>query len=425
MHLLATQSLSLDEADVAVDLEQSPADIVVLSFSDSDLSALSAAWHGRRDALPSLRLASLKRLRHPMSVDLYLDSVIGQARAVIVRALGGLDYWRYGFERIADVARAKGIVFIALPGDDRPDARLTALSTVAPEVVAKVDSYFRHGGPDNIGNALAFAASLIGREAAYDEPKAVGAASGMLADGRVVALSDLASAKDERPVALVVFYRAQLMAADTRPMQALMRARKDQGLAALAVAVTSLKDPEAGSALEALMAARRPAIILNATAFSSLREDGTSVLDSADVPVLQVMLAGSTREAWAASPRGLSPTDIAMNVVLPELDGRVVTRAISFKSVLEADADLEYASVHHEPDVEDIAHVAGARGGVGAARENACGRAEACARAFRLSGARGTCGLCRRPRYGGECGRDFECAFGCGLRCRRQGVGRR
>src|SRR5262245_6406622 len=105
MHLLATPSLSLDEADVTVDLEQTPADIVVLSFSDSDLSALAAAWHGRRGELPSLRLASLKRLRHPMSVDLYIDSVIGHAKAVIVRALGGLDYWRYGFERIASVAK--------------------------------------------------------------------------------------------------------------------------------------------------------------------------------------------------------------------------------------------------------------------------------------------------------------------------------
>ncbi len=32
------------------------------------------------------------------------------------------------------------------------------------------------------------------------------------------------------------------------------------------------------------------------------------------------------------------------------------------------------------------------------------------ARALRLSGASGTCGLCCWPRYGGECGRDFECA---------------
>ena len=73
MHLLATQSATLDEADAAVDLGQTPADIVVLSFSDSDLSALAAAWRTPTQTLPSLRLASLKRLRHPMSVDLYVD----------------------------------------------------------------------------------------------------------------------------------------------------------------------------------------------------------------------------------------------------------------------------------------------------------------------------------------------------------------
>src|SRR6185436_17321927 len=98
---------------VAVDLGQSPAEVVVLSFSDSDLSALAAAWQRDVDALPTLRLASLKQLRHPMSVDLYVESVIARARLVIVRCLGGLDYWRYGLERIADVARERGIQFAA------------------------------------------------------------------------------------------------------------------------------------------------------------------------------------------------------------------------------------------------------------------------------------------------------------------------
>ncbi len=37
MHLLATQSLSLDEADVAVDLEQTPCGrLSMLSFGDGD-----------------------------------------------------------------------------------------------------------------------------------------------------------------------------------------------------------------------------------------------------------------------------------------------------------------------------------------------------------------------------------------------------
>jgi cobalamin biosynthesis Mg chelatase CobN len=94
MHVLATELATLEEADVAIDLGQSPAEIVVLSFSDSDLSALAAAWQQDAELLPTMRLASLKRLKHPMSVDLYVENVVARARIVIVRCLGGLDYGR-------------------------------------------------------------------------------------------------------------------------------------------------------------------------------------------------------------------------------------------------------------------------------------------------------------------------------------------
>ena len=96
MHLLAIDSETLDEADAAVDLGQTPADVVILSFSDSDLSAVAAAWRADKAAYPTLRIASLKRLRHPMSVDLYVDSVVQHAKLVIVRSLGGLDGGRRG-----------------------------------------------------------------------------------------------------------------------------------------------------------------------------------------------------------------------------------------------------------------------------------------------------------------------------------------
>ena len=75
MHLLATRAVTLDEVDQAVDLGQTPAEVVVLSFSDSDLSAAAAAWQRKSTELPTLRLASLKRLKHPLSIDLYIDSV--------------------------------------------------------------------------------------------------------------------------------------------------------------------------------------------------------------------------------------------------------------------------------------------------------------------------------------------------------------
>ncbi|MDP2331705.1 MAG: cobaltochelatase subunit CobN [Reyranella sp.] len=358
MHVLATQLATLDEADAAVDLGQSPADVVVLSFSDSDLSALAAAWQQDAASLPTLRLASLKKLRHPMSVDLYVERVVAHARAVIVRGLGGLDYWRYGFERIGDIARENGVLFAALPGDDRADPRLTSVSTLAAEPLARLEQFFREGGTENLRQALHYVGSLLGRGNTWTPPAPVGPIAGFMLDRRTMPIAELCQAQDSRPSALVVFYRSNLMAADIEPITALLKALDREGLASMAVAVNSLKDPAVEADLERLVRARRPAVILNTTAFSARREDDSTVLDAADVPVLQVILSGSTREGWAGSPRGLSPADLAMNVVLPELDGRLLTRAISFKAEAPVDRRIEFGSVRHASDPDRVDYVA-------------------------------------------------------------------
>ncbi|TBR22993.1 MAG: cobaltochelatase subunit CobN, partial [Reyranella sp.] len=346
MHVLATQLAGLDEADQAVDLGHSPADVVVLSFSDSDLSALAVAWPLDADRLPGLRLASLKRLRHPLSIDLYVDTVACKARAVILRCLGGLDYWRYGVERLADIARDKGILFAALPGDGRPDPRLASASTMPPDSLALLDGFFQAGGADNMRQALRHVATLLGLPTPWTPPVTV------------PSLTLTAEPRGDRPRALVVYYRANLVAADTAPIDALVAALEVQGLAPMAVAVTSLKDPAVEAPLAALIERHRPSIILNTTAFSALRKDDTTILDRADVPVLQVVLSGSDETSWRDSPRGLSPSDMAMNVVLPELDGRLLTRAISFKQEQQADARLEHASVRHAPLPDRVDYVA-------------------------------------------------------------------
>jgi cobaltochelatase CobN len=357
MHLLAVPSASLDETDAAVDLGQTAADIMALSFSDSDLSALGAAWRGSPEALPGLRLASLKKLRHPMSVDLYANAA-SAARLIIVRCLGGLDYWRYGFERLADIARSKGILLIALPGDDRPDARLQELSTVPAPALALFDRYFREGGPENLSQALRLAANLLGAKFNLKPPAPIPPAIGLAASGAIASVEDLIAESTDRPHALVVGYRAAVIAADDKPLKALMDALAAEGLAPFGVAVTSLKDPKAAPTVERLIAERKPAIIVNATAFSALRDDGASVLDAAGVPVLQVALAGARYEAWEASARGLGPSDLAMNVVLPEVEGRIFTRAISFKADAAADPLFEHAETRHEPAVDRVLYVA-------------------------------------------------------------------
>ena len=146
MHLLTTSSVGLDDIVEAVDLGQSPGDIAVLSFADSDLAGLAAAWDAERSDLPTLRLAHLRDLRHPMSVDLWIDRVGANAKVILVRLLGGLDFWRYGVERLSALARERSIALAVLPGEDREDERLAAASTLPPRELATLLEFFREGG---------------------------------------------------------------------------------------------------------------------------------------------------------------------------------------------------------------------------------------------------------------------------------------
>ena len=141
MHLLAAQPGGISDGAEAVDLGQTPGDVVVLSAADSDLASLAAARDllcEKEEAFPSLRLANLMNLSHNLSVDLYVGSVIEGAKLVIVRLLGGRGYWPYGVEELASTARRQNVALAFLPGDDQPDAELVALSTLVPEATHRL-----------------------------------------------------------------------------------------------------------------------------------------------------------------------------------------------------------------------------------------------------------------------------------------------
>ena len=341
MHLLFRETRSLDEAAPAVDLGHPPAPLVVLSFSDADLAALAAADRGEA----GLNLAPLGKLRHPLSVDLYLEQTVAHARCVVLRLLGGLDYWRYGAEELAALCRERGIALAVLPGDGRDDPALAALSTMSAAAHARLDACFRHGGRANMRRALALMAHLAGLV-----PDDGGEAEALPQHG--VHLLDL----DDRPLAAVVFYRSHLLSEDIAPVTALAAALRERGMACGAIYASSLKAADTAGFVARTLAAWRPAVVLNATGFSArvsapspnpLPEGEGSPLDAADVSVLQLVLAGTSRAAWEASSRGLTPADLAMQVVLPELDGRLLTTAISFKT------DLDGRTIH-QPDPDGI-----------------------------------------------------------------------
>ncbi len=402
MHVVFRESHGLEEVETPTDLMQDPADLVVLSFSDSDLGAFAEAWHmggGEAGGLPSLRLANLAQLRHPLSVDTYVERTLEGAKGILVRLIGGRSYWDYGLSQLQALAQRRRIALAVLPGDGRPDPRLDEASSLPLSTLRRLAQLCDAGGAAAAQAALAQLALASGLSA----PPVRGGArplpevglwtpeDGVLEAGALEAIPDTgvhAETKTHRDAGgagqgaggvagdeargaapraprriwkekkgrrvLIVFYRAYLVAADMAPIAALCAAFRREGCEVVGLFAPSLKAPAAAEALAAAVIRLAPDAIVNATAFSGRGASG-SPLDGAGVPVFQVALATSTEAAWAEAERGLSPADLAMHVVLPEVDGRLLAGVISFKEPGVRDPELQFSRTLHRPHAPGIA----------------------------------------------------------------------
>ncbi len=353
MHLLAATPGGISDGSEAIDLGQSPADIVILSAADSELASFSGAYAKMGNDAPSLRLANFLNLGHNMSVDLYVESVIVGAKLVIVRLLGGQSYWSYGVEQISAECSRRGIPLALLPGDDQPDAELVTLSTLGSQACHKLWQYCVHGGPFNAQHFLNFAASIIDKRFKWLEPQPLlRAGVYKVGEGNV----ELGVLRQDwlvgQPTVVFVFYRALVQGDNTKAVEALISGLQDVGFNVLPIFVASLKDSVASAILEELLLEEVPDVIINSTGFA-VSSPGVSRIPTpfnhSGATVLQVVFSSSSMESWLNGLYGLSARDIAMNVALPEVDGHVLSRAVSFKGSSRRDERTQTDIITYEP----------------------------------------------------------------------------
>ncbi len=323
MHLLATTSGVIDGGATAVDLKQSPGDIVILSAADSELAALAAACDQLPATFPTLRLANLLQLQHNYSVDLYTEQTLAHVKLVIVRLLGGKAYWPYGIDRLTGLATETGCKLVLLPGGTAYDSELQSLSNIEPEQWEALRSYFATGGSENFSNALNYAQFILGKGPKPNSPA-------IFANAGYAGFTDLLIPKGDS--ISVIFYRSVIEGGQGGAFHWLLdNLLQSAGQAVFPIYVTSLKDKESQDFLRKHFAVNPPSVIINATSFA-VGDLANDVLSQQGCPVLQVTLAGSSKEEWQESKSGLKTKDLAMSVVLPELDGRIYAGVISFKS---------------------------------------------------------------------------------------------
>jgi len=350
MHRLATIPGGWNpSADGVIFVEQQPAPIVVITAADTDIQTFAAAVTQLPTDFPELRVVNLLQLQQQLTIDTYAEDVLAKAKVIIVRLIGGQSYWSYGLEVVQETALATGATLIIIPGDERPDPTLISHSTASLALVNQVWQYFIEAGIENYQNLLKFVATqFLHHPINYQPPQPV---------PRVGVYADYPRGQSGVGI---IFYRAHYLSGNTAVIDALCQALVTRNLTPIPIFVSSLKEPDVQS--ELIRYCRGVDVLLNTTSFSlaSLETDTPQVdlWETLNVPVFQVVFSASTREVWETSIQGLTPRDMAMNIALPEVDGRIITRAVSFKAVQTQNTSLQTDVVVYEPEESRINFVA-------------------------------------------------------------------
>ena len=376
MHLLAAQPGGFVDDEGIIDLDQSPAKWVVFSAADSQLSALANALDTLDiEGFPSVRLVNWLQLKKPAAFDLYADKVLGHTQLVIVSLLGGKSYWPYAIEQLQLwLAEKKERRLIIVPGDDSPDESLSALCNASAEICHRVWQYLRQSGHYNATEFFRFlAAEYFQIDTLWREPKSLPPCTlyfppALATGAHHVSLKDCLHYWQKEQlgsVAILLFYRSHLQAANTEVFDGLIKQLQQQGIAVLPIAINSLKDTETLALINQLIADSGAKLMINTTGFasntvanSSLSAEPTAFVapfvnsQGDGLPVLQLILSSSTYDDWQSYSQGLRTRDIAMQVVLPELDGRIITRAVSFKAESHYSEKAEMKVVRYELEPE-------------------------------------------------------------------------
>ncbi|MEO1373391.1 MAG: cobaltochelatase subunit CobN, partial [Cyanobacteria bacterium J06635_10] len=298
--------------------------------------------------------------------------VLEFAQVIILRLLGGRSYWSYGLEVVREIVQRNRTNLIVIPGDDALDLNLISHSTLPLAAVNQISRYFSQGGVDNFVNAFKFIAdncfsTLFNPPPPHEVPKFglydyLSKGHGALGND-IIACSSLINA--QLPKVPILFYRAHYLAGNTLVIDALAQALAERNIQPLPVFISSLREIDVQQELSEFLNSRdgnRFSLILNTTSFSLARLEterpSVELWEKLDVPVLQVILSSSSIEQWESSSQGLSPRDIAMNVALPEVDGRIISRAVSFKTVQNNNSALQTDVVVYKPVASRIEFVA-------------------------------------------------------------------
>ncbi|KPL90647.1 cobaltochelatase subunit CobN [Herpetosiphon geysericola] len=345
--------------------------IVFLTQADTDILLIEQARRQLPSDFTSLQTANVGEAEDQNALDSLLDRLLPQAEIVVVRLISGSRGFEHGIERLQQWTQQTNGFVLYLPGFEALDPELMALSNVGVPLAHLISSYFMQGGLDNVVNALACLSDhLLLTGWGYDAPRELprhGSYTPALNRCEGCTGSQChTSVQPTKPTVGVLFYRAHMLSGNTEFVDAICQAIDAQGMQPRAVYSHSLKEGGTNNlpaALECLQAEGPIDALICSLSFAlgNVNTEGPTLagweidmLQQLNVPIIQAIASGRSREQWQRAGRGLSSLDTAINVAIPEFDGRIITVPISFK-----EQDPNSGIVRYVPDHERVERVVG------------------------------------------------------------------
>ena len=328
MHRLSSKAEEYQEGEVVL-LQQPEAPVLFMSSASTDISTISSAlllednfkWQGR------IRALCINELSHKAQIDHYLNTSANNTKLIIIRLLGGTNHWPYGLEQIKEwKEKDEKRKLIVISGTDDNENELSKYSSENLEIVRFLSLLLREGGIKNISILLLILDSLlIGKKIDLDSFK--------LNKFETIKKWDWKNEKGYKVG--ILFYSALFKANDISFAENLVDIVRKKGMSPKVLVVSTLRNRDIQDKIIKFYKEECIDAIITTTSFSIANDNEINITekiwDIINVPVFQLLISTDSRKKWEKSSLGLSPLDLTMQVVMPEIDGRITTRPSAFK----------------------------------------------------------------------------------------------
>tara|TARA_Y100001968_G_scaffold321506_1_gene356016 strand:+ start:9937 stop:13680 length:3744 start_codon:yes stop_codon:yes gene_type:complete len=337
MHRIASQPGNNKDEQFEL-IEQPTAPILFLTSASTDISSLSQTLKKNSDIFNRniIRALLINDIYHPAQIDHYLSTTAKTSQIIIVRLLGGKSHWSYGLEQIQSWQKTsanRNIIIIS--GVKENENELHEISSISKEIVKHLSVLFRYGGIDNFKSALNILLNILNEKEI------------IISNFKLKNSTDIIKWKwvnNNSYKVGVIMYNSLYKSNDFDLANEIYNLLIRNNLNPRIIFVSNLRDKKIQEDILLTYKKENLKSIVTTTSFSSidLKEESSEkqLWDVFNIPIFQLLISTSSKSNWQKSQLGLNPTDLSLQVVMPEMDGRITTRPSGFKEIDNSINDL-------------------------------------------------------------------------------------